>query len=224
MFKYLLIDLDGTLLDFNKGERKAFIKTMKEICKYIPNEDEILLFSKINEECFQEFSKNNISRAEFHHLRFKRILEELNIKADIKAANDYYVNALKYNAEVYDDAKECLEYLYNKYDLYVASNGMKLVQDKRLELAGLKKYIKKNYISEECGANKPDIEFFNYIFKDLNDYDKSKYVIIGDRLDADIIGGINAGIKTIYINRNDVNNDIKPDYEIKDLRDIKRIL
>ena len=224
MIKYILFDLDGTLLDFNKGEAKAFKDTIKEVSNYDVSDDEIKLFSKINEECFQEYGKANMTRIEFHYLRFKRILEALNIKADIVKTNELYVNKLTYNAEVYDDAIECIDYLHNKYELYVASNGMSSVQEKRMELSGLKNHFKKFYISEDIGFNKPHINFFEYIFKDLNDYDKSHYVIIGDRLDTDILGGNNAGIKTIYINRIDFNSDIKPDYIVDDLRDLKNIL
>ena len=224
MIKYVLIDLDGTLLDFNKGEAKAFRDTIKEVANYDVTNDEIKLFSKINEECFQEFGKSNITRIEFHHLRFKRILEALNIKADINKTNELYVNNLRYNAEVYDDAKECVKYLYGKYELFVASNGIGSVQAKRMELSGFKNYFKKFYISEDIGSNKPNVNFFEYIFKDLNDYDKSHYLIIGDRLDTDILGGINAGIKTVYIERIDSNSEIIPDYKINDLREIKNIL
>ena len=217
MIKYVLIDLDGTLLDFSKGEAKAFSDTIKKMSNYNVTNDEIKLFSKINEECFQEFGKAKMTRIEFHHLRFKRILEALKIEADIAKTNALYVNNLRYNAEVYDDAIECIKYLSDKYELYVASNGIGSVQAKRMELSGLKNHFKKFYISEDIGSNKPNVSFFEYIFKDLNDYDKSHYLIIGDRLDTDILGGIDAGLKTIYINR-------KPDYEIKDLREIKNIL
>ena len=71
---------------------------------------------------------------------------------------------------------------------------------------------------------KPDIEFFDYVFKNIKDEDKSHYVIIGDRLDTDILGGIKAGIKTIYVNRNNINSEIKPDVEIFDLRELINIL
>ena len=57
--------------------------------------------------------------------------------------------------------------------------------------------------------------------KDLN---KSNYVIIGDRLDSDILGGNNFGITTIYLNRDNISGDNKANYEIKSLYDLKKIL
>ena len=131
---------------------------------------------------------------------------------------------IKYQAILYDDVINILDYLFNKYILFVASNGQTIVQNKRLETAGIDKYFKKYYISEDVGYNKPNEGFFNYIFDDLKDYKKEEYVIIGDRLDTDILGGINVGIKAIYINRFNISNDIKPDYEIKSLKELKNIL
>ena len=224
MIKYVLIDLDGTLLDFKKGERNAFIDTINKISNYKLTEEDINLFSKINDDSFKLYQNNIVTRPQFHHIRFEKILNELNINYDIDEADKIYVNLLKYNCETFEDVLDFLNYLSNKYDLYVASNGMTDVQIKRMELAKIDIYFKKYYISESCGANKPDIKFFEYIFDDLKDYDKSKYIIIGDRLDSDILGGNNVGIKTIYINRNNISDNIKPDYEIKDLRDIKNIL
>ncbi len=225
MIKYVLFDLDGTILDFKEGEKDAFINTMLELYKYNPNIKDIKLFSKINEECFLEYQNNKVSRKVFHHKRFEKILKELNIDGDIDLTNDLYVNKLKYSSVVYKDVIETLNYLYDKYDLFIASNGMRIVQLKRLELAGLLKYFKDYFISEDCSHNKPDKEFFNYVFDKINDNDKSKYIIIGDRLDTDIYGGNLSGIKTIYINRSNIEDTKNiSDYTIYDLRDIKNIL
>ena len=225
MIKYVLFDLDGTILDFIEGEKDSFVNTLKELYKYNPTTKDIKLFSKINEECFLEYQNNKVSRKEFHHKRFEKILKELNIDGDIDLTNDLYVNKLKYSSVVYKDVIETLYYLYDKYDLFIASNGMRSVQLKRLELAGLLKYFKDYFISEDCSFNKPEKEFFNYVFDKINDNDKSKYIIIGDRLDTDIYGGNLSGIKTIYINRSDIEDTKNiSDYTIYDLRDIKNIL
>ena len=224
MIKYILFDLDGTLIDFNKGEKMAFIDTIKKYMNYIPSDLECKRFSDINEYYFNEFKEGRMDRKTFHFNRFKKIYEYLKYDGDIINSNEYYINSLKYQAELYDDVLDILNYLKNKYRLFIASNGMTLVQIKRLEIANINNYFEKNYISEDIGYNKPDIEFFNYIFNDLNDFDKDKYIIIGDRIDSDILGAINSGIKSIYLNRNNISDNIKLNYEIKSLLEIKNIL
>jgi len=221
----LLIDLDGTLLDFNEGEKNAFISTIKHFTGYEPTDYECNKFSVINEYYFNEYRLGKMDRNEFHFKRFNDIYSFLKLSGDIEKSDNYYVDSLKYQSNLYSDVVDSLKYLYKKYDLYIASNGMTEVQKKRLNLACIDKYFKKIYVSEEIGYNKPDKEFFEYIFKDLNDYDINNYAIIGDRLESDILGGINAGIKTIYLRRNEIlRDDIKPDYEILGLDEINKIL
>ena len=223
MIKYILFDLDGTILDFNMGERDAFIKTINKYSDIELKDSDILKFSEINEYYFNKYKNGIMDRKTFHFNRFNEISKYLNINIDSILANSYYVEELKYEAEKYNDVDIIIDYLKNKYDLFIASNGMNEVQIKRIELAGLDKYFKKYYISENIGFNKPDVGFFDFIFNDLSDFDKSHYIIIGDRLDSDILGGINAGIKTIYVNRSNIDG-IKPDFEIKSLDEIKNIL
>ena len=224
MIKYILFDLDGTLIDFIKGEKMAFIDTIKKYMNYIPSDLECKRFSDINEYYFNEFKEGRMDRKTFHSNRFKEIYEYLKYDGDIVNSNEYYINSLKYQAELYDDVLDILNYLKNQYRLFIASNGMTSVQIKRLEIANINNYFEKNYISEDIGYNKPDIEFFNYIFNDLNDYDKDKYIIIGDRIDSDILGAINSGIKSIYLNRVNNSYDNVPNYVINSLLEIKNIL
>lgn len=224
MIKNILIDLDGTILNFNAGERKSFIKTIKEFSKYILKEEDILLFSEINERLFNEYASGKMIRIVFQEERFKEIFNALNISADASRANKFFIDKLKYSAELYDDVIDTLLYLNEKYNLYIASNGMMAVQTKRLETAGILHLFNRCYVSEAIGVNKPDIKFFNYIFNDLNNYNKEEFIIIGDRLETDIQGGINANIKTILINRDNVKGNIKPNYEIKSLLELKKLL
>lgn len=224
MIKNILIDLDGTILNFNAGERKAFIETIKEFSNHKLKEEDILLFSEINERLFNEYASGKMIRIVFQEARFKEIFKALNINADASKANKYFIDKLKYSAELYDDVINPLIYLNKKYNLFIASNGMMAVQTKRLEKAGILNLFNKCYVSEVIGYNKPNINFFNYIFNDLNNYNKEEFIIIGDRLETDILGGINVNIKTILINRDNIKGDIKPDYEIKSLLELKNIL
>lgn len=224
MIKYVLFDLDGTILDFHQGERTAFIATINEFSNYELKEADISLFSDINERLFNEYASGKMKRIEFQEKRFFEISKHLNINIDCSVANKFFINTLKYTADVYDDAIDILNYLSDKYTLLIASNGITSVQTQRLASCGFLSLFNKIYASEEIGANKPDIKFFDYIFNDLNDYDKNRYIIIGDRLETDILGGINSNIKTVLINRDNVIGDIIPDYEIFNLNDLKHIL
>lgn len=222
--KYILIDLDGTLLDFKTGEKESFSKTIEELTSYKVSEEDKLKFSEINDFYFNEYKNKKMDRNKFHLNRFKYMLNYLNLEYDPVKMDLYYVNELKYHAEIFNDVIEILDYLYPNYKLYVASNGMKEVQIKRMEIADIKKYFINYYISEEVGYNKPDKEFFQYIFNDIKDPNKDEYIIIGDRIDSDIIGGKDSNIKTIYLNRDDDTKSIDADYNIKSLLDLKNIL
>jgi len=224
MIKYILFDLDGTLLDFSKSEKKIIKKVIKDYANYELSIDDLNYFSKINEYWFNRFNDGYMTRIEYQIKRFDEFKKYLKLEFDIESCNKYYCDNLKIAADLYDDI-DILNYLYNKYDLFIASNGMLETQKNRLSEAKIYNYFKDYYVSEKIGYNKPDIKFFEYIFNDLNDYNKENYVIIGDRISTDIIGGKNAGIKTIYLNRLNIKDTNKiSDYEIKSLNELKNIL
>jgi len=219
--KYVLLDLDGTLLDFKASEKKAFINTIYKFKDIIPSDDICLKFSQINEELFNEFAKGNLKRIEFQRLRFKKMTELLNTDIDEVKFNEFYVKNLEVQAELYNDAIILLDYLKNKYKLYVASNGMYKVQINRLKIAKILDYFTDIFISEDIGYNKPDPNFFKAIISKIGDNNLDEYIIIGDRIDADIKGGISFGINAILVNRDNIKTEYK---NVKNLKDIIGIL
>ena len=143
----------------------------------------------------------------------------MHITGDISIFNKYYVEELKYQADLFDDCIEVLEYLSKKYKLFIASNGMNEVQLKRLKKAQIYDRFDGIYISEVIGHNKPDKEFFEYIIKDIKDNDIKEYIMIGDRYDTDILGARNLGIDGILISKE--KKDCKT---IQSLIELKNIL
>ena len=224
MIEYVLIDLDGTLLDFSSGEKTAFGDTIKNFSNYELKEKDYKKFSDINEYYFNEYSKGNMSRNDFHYKRFEEIYKYLKLDCPIGESDKYYIDSLREQAILFPDVLDSIKYLSNKYKLYVASNGMTSVQIKRLEKANILNYFKEIYVSESVGYNKPDLGFFEYVIKDINDFDKSKYIIIGDRLDSDIEGGNNFGIKTVFLDRSKNYDKVDATYHIFDFAELKNIL
>ena len=82
-------------------------------------------------------------------------------------------------------------------------------------------------ISEEIGYNKPNPGFFDVCMESLEGIEKEDILIIGDALTSDIRGGNQSGIKTCWYNPHRESNpyeDVKPDYEIQNLNELKTIL
>lgn len=221
--KKILFDLDGTLLDFNEGEKYAFKCVLRHFnIEY--NDEYYNFFSNLNENLFVEFEKGIIKeRSEFQHKRFMMFFSYINKNCDYKLANDIYIKSLSNSVFLIDNAINILKYLNDKYDMYIASNGAKNVQINRLKAANIDVFFKDLFTSEEIGYNKPDPRFFNYIFDKLG-HDYYNYIIIGDREKTDILGGINSNIKTILYKTYKEECVIKPDYIIYNLIDIKKIL
>ena len=97
---------------------------------------------------------------------------------------------------------DTLKYLSTKYELYVLTNWFTEPQAKRLENVGILKYFKK-VVGADMVSPKPAIEAFSYIIKDTNLKD---CMMIGDNIDIDIKGALNAGIKTILYDYKNIYN------------------
>jgi len=106
--------------------------------------------------------------------------------------------------------------------IFIVTNGISATQNMRIGNSTINKYISGIFISEETGYSKAQKEYFDYVFSQIPDIGKARVIIIGDSLSSDIQGGYNAGITTCWFNRlrKKIFGDIRPDYEITDLREI----
>ena len=225
MIIYVLFDVDDTLLDFGKAEATAIRKTFERIG--IPVTDELIRrYSEINAQQWSRFEKGEITREKLLTERFDILFSELGINVPSEMAQASYEYLLGIGHYFVDGAEELLEALKYKYELYIVSNGNASVQDRRLKSAGIIPYFKDIFISERVGFNKPSAEFFEACFERIPGFEKDKAVIVGDRLSSDILGGINAGVKTCWFNpRGDAPDpDIPADYEIKHLSELPALL
>ena len=225
MIRYVLFDVDDTLLDFGKAEAAAIRKTFERIG--IPVTDELIRrYSEINAQQWSRFEKGEITREKLLTERFDILFSELGINVPSEMAQASYEYLLGIGHYFVDGAEELLEALKDKYELYIVSNGNASVQDRRLKRAGIIPYFNDIFISERVGFNKPSAEFFEACFERIPGFEKDKAVIVGDRLSSDILGGINAGVKTCWFNpRGDAPNpDIPADYEIKHLSELPALL
>ena len=224
--KAVLIDIDNTLLDFHKSAKASMKKSFERLglefkdCYFDT-------FTVVNDSLWLEIEKGNLTRQQLFKIRFNTVFKSLDISCDGTVCEDYFRENLKDFAFPIDGAIEILEYLTKKYRLYAASNAnVYAEQINRLKLANMLGYFKDVFISQQIGYQKPDREFFNACLERMDVLNKEEIVMIGDSLTADIQGGKNFGIKTVWFNFNNKSNDgvIIPDYTVHALSEIKNLL
>ena len=151
---------------------------------------------------------------------------ELGVEVDGAEANARYEALLHFGHWFIPGAEELLRTLAPDYDLYLASNGVASVQHSRIASAGIAPYFKGVFISEEMGAVKPQREYFEACFRRIPGFDPSRALMVGDSLTSDVRGGINAGIRTCWLNYNGKPGrpGIMPDYEIRAITELPALL
>ena len=225
MIRNVLFDLDDTLFDFHKAEKIALTKTLVHF-GIDPTEETLALYSAINAAHWKRLELGEISREEVKVGRYRELFKTIGVECDPVKATAYYESMLAIGHYFMPGAPELLEELYGKYRLYIVSNGTAKVQEGRIGSSGIAKYMDGIFISQLLGANKPDKQFFDICFAEIPDFSLSETIIIGDSLSSDIKGGINAGITTVWFNPKGIenDNDIKPDYTIKELSEVPGLL
>ena len=225
MIEYLFLDLDDTILDFRQGERNAFCRTMAEF-GVDPVPEMMERYSRINMACWKAMERGALTREQLKVVRFETLFGEFHLDLDPQAVSDVFMENLGKGHWFLPGAEEAVESLWKKYRLFLASNGTLSVQRGRMTSANLYRFFEQCFVSEELGATKPSKAFFDAAFAKIPGFDPSRAMMVGDSLSADIQGGINAGIRTCWVNTNGYppKPDITPDYTIPSLAQLEALL
>ena len=225
MIEFLFLDLDDTILDFHKAEKIAICKTFRQF-GIEPTEEVLARYHQINKECWHRLELGQWVREQVLVRRFELLFAEHNIVCDGTPVARAYERNLSVGHYFLPGAEEAVDALSRKYRLFLASNGTASVQQGRMTSANLYRFFEKVFVSQELGANKPAKEFFERATAQIPGYDPARAMMVGDSLTSDILGGINAGMKTCWINPNDapLNPKICPDYEIGSITQLEELL
>lgn len=224
-YKALLLDVDGTLLDFDQAESDAFKKVLVKY-GFEPEERYVAEYHKINKECWEAFELGRMEREQVLTVRFERFFSLHGLSVSGREVEEEYRGWLGEGAYLMEGAIEILDYLRERYRLYVVTNGVGSTQRKRLKASGLDRYFHNIFISEEANSQKPQKEFFDYCFAHIPGIKPEEMMVIGDSLTSDIKGGVNAGIDTCWVNpKGNKNRNLLPvTRQIRRLSDLKEFL
>lgn len=224
-YPILLLDADDTLFDFQTAEQNALKHLLNEIgCPY--NQNTLIWYRNINEALWRQHEAGELTKEELQSTRFARLFEALSIREDGLAANSRYLDYISEQGCLMDGALEVCRELSSFCRLYIVTNGISRVQRQRLELSPLKEMIADIFISEDTGSQKPQIQFFNYVFARIPNFNRDDALMVGDSLTSDMQGGINAGIDTCWLNGKgkDISWGITPTYEIASLQQLLELV
>ena len=225
MIEFLFLDLDDTILDFQKAECIAIGRVMEQF-GVEPTEERRARYSQINKWHWHQLELGTMTRDEVLEGRFSAFFAELGIDIDRYAVARLYEEYLSQGHWFLPGAEEAVETLSKKYRLFLASNGTASVQKGRMTSANLYRFFETVFVSQEIGHNKPSKAYFDAAFARIPDFDPEKCIMVGDSLTSDILGGKNAGIRTVWVNPDHAPGrpDIVPDYEIEALFQLEALL
>ena len=220
MYKYILFDLDDTLLDFKKAEATAISEVLLAF-GVTPSRQTVELYSNINISCWKRYEKGEITREEIYRDRVNILGERLGVSFDVEKFTNDYCALLSKQGQTFPYAVTLLKQLKAKgYKMAAATNGSLIAQKGRIAASGLAEFFDCGiYISEEIGFKKPEPEFFEYILNAVGIKNKKEVLVIGDSPSSDIAGAIATGLDSCLVGESS-SDAVKPTYFANSLEDI----
>ena len=182
-------------------------------------------FREVNKRLWELYDHDAIDKLKLREDRFRMIFDELKFShhgiAD-QVGNDY-LRICPEKIHLIPHAIEVLDYLHEKYDLYILTNGFSETQYKKVVFSRLGKYFKKLITSEEAGHKKPHPEIFEYALRVMG-AGSDECIMVGDNIETDIRGALGAGMDIIFFNPDRIRHTEKVTSEITSLQELKGLL
>ena len=242
----VFFDLDHTLWDFDKNSGLAFERVFRKHKIELPLAEFLRVYEPINLDYWKKYREDRVSKEQLRRGRLTETFDCFKLKFPLETIDSLahcYIEELPIDNHLFTGAVDILDYLSANYRLHIITNGfeevqhLKLpanyrlhiitngfeeVQHLKLHNSGIKKYFSTVTTSEEVGLKKPHPVIFETALMKAS-VASTQSVMIGDSLEADIIGAQKAGMHTLFFNyRNEMVT--APHFAISELSEIKKHL
>jgi putative hydrolase of the HAD superfamily/5'-nucleotidase len=218
-YEWILFDADETLFQFDafSGLKLMFLRFDVDFSKQDYQE-----YQLINKPLWVEYQNNRITAKELQCRRFDLWSQQLNVPSE--HLNSAFLLAMADICVPLDGAVSLLEALKGKVKLGIITNGFTELQQERLQRTGLKHHFEFIVISEEIGIAKPHAGIFDHACSLMGNPERERVLMVGDNPDTDILGGINAGFHTCWLNVDHLETplNIQPHYQVASLDELER--
>jgi putative hydrolase of the HAD superfamily len=205
MKKHIFFDLDHTIWDFDRNAEETLMELYQHYkldeLGLSSAEEFILNYTLNNHALWADYHLGKITKELLRAERFKRTFVQMGIvpeRVPMQFEEDY-VRLSPTKTNLFEGSLKVLEYLQQRYQLHIITNGFKETTITKMNLSGLDPYFQNVIISEDVGINKPHPQVFQYAIDKANAR-LEESIMIGDSLEADIYGAQNFGMDAIFFN------------------------
>ena len=228
-YKNLFFDLDDTIWAFSQNARNTFEEVYQKYSfdRYFDSFNHYYtLYQQRNTELWVEYGEGKITKDELNSQRFFYPLQAVGVKDEALAerfSRDFFA-IIPTKSVLMPHAKEVLEYLAPKYNLYILSNGFQELQCHKMRSAGIDRFFKKIVLSDDIGILKPWPEIFHFALS-ATQSEVHDSLMIGDSWENDVIGAKGVGMHQVFYNVTGKEElPFQPTYHISNLKELMQIL
>ncbi|CED56957.1 5'-nucleotidase [Aliivibrio wodanis] len=221
-YQWILFDADETIFHFD-----AFVGLQRMFLGYGINfsKEQFIEYQLVNKPLWVQYQDNEITAQQLQETRFEEWAKKVGVTP--KAMNSAFMMAMAEICTPLDGARELLDSLLaSNVKMGIITNGFTALQKIRLEKTEFSHYFELITISEQVGVAKPDKRIFEHTFSMMGEVELSNILMVGDNPDSDVLGGMNAGVDTCWLNvtQQACPEGVKPTYTVKTLNDLQVLL
>lgn len=228
-YKHLFFDLDHTLWDFDSNAKLTLQELHHSLQLASHGVDDFEAFYERyiyhNNRLWERYRKGFIKRDDLRLKRMRLTLLDFKVGNEslARSMDTLFLDQLPTRTLLFPDTIHILEYLRDKgYALHLITNGFESVQHNKLKYSGLTGFFANVITSEGSNSLKPNKEIFDFAFMKTGAVAQES-VMLGDDIEADIVGARNAGIDQVFINHKKIAGPVEATYTVHTLKELKNI-
>lgn len=218
---WIFFDADETLFTFDSfsGLQRMFLDYSVTFTA-----EDFQDYQAVNKPLWVDYQNGAITSLQLQRQRFVSWGEQLSVPPE--ELNSAFMNAMAEICAPLPGAASLINALKGKVKIGIITNGFTALQQIRLERTGFRDVFDLLIISEEVGVAKPDRRIFEYALEQAGMPDRSRVLMVGDTAESDILGGMNAGWSTCWLNAHQrpLPEGIKPDWTVTSLSELELLL
>lgn len=176
----------------------------------------------------EQFQTMKLLMPEYRRTAWTRALKKAGI-ADERLGqelSEYFPMMRRQNPILFEETLPVLNQLKGRFQLILLTNGSPSLQQTKLTMTPeIAPYFDDIIVSGAFGIGKPAASLFEFAMSKSGNL-KSETIMVGDNLMTDILGANQAGIKSVWLNRENTAShaSVVPDFEILSLEELIPLL